>query len=163
MGRRYVLRYAVLRPASARSSLHPPAALASRLLALLFLGRLSIVALLVSGFAMVFLGFGGFATCWCLYPRDDGAGHCHDRDLTPISISHLASGFDVLWLTTEWSAAEKSIRQIRLLVGSNLVFGLVNRGDRCKRTLLRLGGAPGAGCAGWCGDDYNNVWAQGGM
>jgi uncharacterized membrane protein len=85
---------------------------------------LSILALLVSGFAMVFLGFGGFATV--------GA---HVRVMMVLGIVMMViytylyfapwQRFRRAVLTTDWSAAGKTLGQIRLLVGFNLVLGLV--------------------------------------
>jgi uncharacterized membrane protein len=84
---------------------------------------LSIAALLVSGFAMVFLGFGGFA-----------AAGIYVRAMTALGIIMMVI-YTYLYFAPwqrfrravsmgDWSAADKDIRQIRLLVGFNLVLGL---------------------------------------
>ena len=85
---------------------------------------LSIAVLLASGFAMVFLGFGGFATV--------GA---YVRVMMALGIVMMVIYtylYVVPWRrfaravsTADWPAANKHIGQIRLLVGSNLVLGLV--------------------------------------
>ena len=85
---------------------------------------LSIAVLLASGFAMVFLGFGGFATV--------GA---YVRVMMALGIVMMVIYtylYFVPWRrfrravsTADWPAANKHIGQIRLLVGSNLVLGLV--------------------------------------
>ncbi len=85
---------------------------------------LSIAVLLASGFVMVFLGFGGFATV--------GA---YVRVMMALGIVMMVIYtylYVVPWRrfaravsTADWPAANKHIGQIRLLVGSNLVLGLV--------------------------------------
>jgi uncharacterized membrane protein len=84
---------------------------------------LSIAVLLASGFAMVFLGFGGFATA--------GA---YVRVMMAIGIVMMVIYtylYFVPWWrfrravsTTDWPAADQHISQIRPLVGLNLVLGL---------------------------------------
>ena len=84
---------------------------------------LSIAALLVSGFAMVFIGYGGFA-------------------VLPLNISLMMSVgvlmaaiftyiYFVPWqglrrgvAAADWPGAERSIRKIRRLVGLNLLLGV---------------------------------------
>jgi uncharacterized membrane protein len=85
---------------------------------------LSIAVLLASGFAMVFVGFGGFATV--------GA---YVRVMMALGIVMMVIYtylYVVPWRrfaravsTADWPAGNKHIGQIRLLVGSNLVLGLV--------------------------------------
>jgi uncharacterized membrane protein len=84
---------------------------------------LSIAVLLASGFAMVFLGFGGFATV--------GA---YVRVMMALGIVMMAIYtylYFVPWRrfrravsTADWPAAGQHISQIRPLVGLNLVLGL---------------------------------------
>jgi uncharacterized membrane protein len=84
---------------------------------------LSIAVLLASGFAMVFLGFGGFATV--------GA---YIRTMMALGIVMMVIYtylYFVPWQrfrravsTADWPAAHQHIGQIRLLVGLNLVLGL---------------------------------------
>jgi uncharacterized membrane protein len=84
---------------------------------------LSIAVLLTSGFAMVFLGFGGFATV--------GAYVRAMMVLGIVMMVIYAYLYFVPWQrfrravsASDWGAASKHIGQIRLLVGSNLVLGL---------------------------------------
>jgi uncharacterized membrane protein len=84
---------------------------------------LSIAVLLASGFAMVFLGFGGFATAGA-YVRAMMA-------LGIVMMLIYAYLYFVPWQrfrravsTADWLAADRHIRHIRRLVGSNLVLGL---------------------------------------
>jgi uncharacterized membrane protein len=84
---------------------------------------LSIAALLASGFSMVFLGFGGFATV--------GA---YVRVMMALGIVMMVIYtylYFVPWQrfrravsTGDWPAAHKHLSQIRLLIGLNLVLGL---------------------------------------
>jgi uncharacterized membrane protein len=85
---------------------------------------LSIAALLASGFSMVFLGFGGFATVGAYVRVMMALGI-----LMVVIYTYL---YVVPWQrfrravsTADWLAAHKHIGQIRLLVGFNLVLGLV--------------------------------------
>jgi uncharacterized membrane protein len=85
---------------------------------------LSIAVLLASGFAMVFLGFGGFATVGAYVRVMMALGVVMMVIYTYLYIvpwRHFARAV----LTADWPAANKHIGQIRLLVGSNLVLGLV--------------------------------------
>ncbi len=84
---------------------------------------LSITVLLASGFAMVFLGFGGFATV--------GAYVRAMMVLGIVMVVIYTYLYFVPWerfrravSTVDWPAAAKHIGQIRLLVGLNLVLGL---------------------------------------
>jgi len=82
-----------------------------------------IAALLASGFAMVFLVFGGFAT---VGP--------HVRAMMALGIVMMvvyAYVYFVLWprfrravSTSDWGVAGKHLGQIRVLVGLNLALGL---------------------------------------
>jgi uncharacterized membrane protein len=85
---------------------------------------LSIVALLVSGFAMVLIGFGGFASL----------GH-YINVMMAVGIvmmllfAHVFFGpwkrFRRAAAAANWTEAERNIKQIRILVMVNLVLGLV--------------------------------------
>jgi uncharacterized membrane protein len=84
---------------------------------------LCIAALLASGFAMVFLGFGSFATVGA-YVRVMMA-------LGIVMMVIYAYLYFVPWQrfrravsTADWLVAATHIRQLRLLVGSNLILGL---------------------------------------
>jgi uncharacterized membrane protein len=84
---------------------------------------LAIAVLLASGLAMVFIGFGGFATV---------GAYVHVMMVLGILMIMIYTYlYFVPWQrfrravsTTDWAAAQKHIKQIRLLVGSNLVLGL---------------------------------------
>jgi uncharacterized membrane protein len=85
---------------------------------------LSVAVLLVSGFAMVFLGFGGFA----------GVGrYVHIMMAVGILMTLIyAHLYFASWqrfrravATADWPTAAKNIDQIRLLVTVNLVLGLI--------------------------------------
>jgi uncharacterized membrane protein len=85
---------------------------------------LSILALLVSGFAMVFLGFGGFAAV---------GSHVHIMmALGIVMMVIFAYLYFAPWRhfrravpATDWPVAGKNIWQIRLLVTVNLVLGVI--------------------------------------
>ena len=84
---------------------------------------LSVAALLGSGLAMVFAGFGGFA------------GTAYIRAMMTLGIIMIlifAHVYFAPWqrfqravATSDWPAAAKAIEQIRLLVGINLILGLL--------------------------------------
>ena len=85
---------------------------------------LSIAALLVSGFAMVMIGFGGFASL----------GHYINVMMAVGIVMMLlfAHVFFAPWkrfrravAAANWPEAERNIKQIRILVTVNLVLGLV--------------------------------------
>jgi uncharacterized membrane protein len=85
---------------------------------------LSIVALLVSGFAMVMFGFGGFAAL----------GHYINVMMAVgivmmLMFAHVFFGpwkrFRRAVAAANWTEAERNIKQIRILVTVNLVLGLV--------------------------------------
>ena len=84
---------------------------------------LSIAVLLASGFSMVFLGFGGFATVGAYVRAMMALGM-----VMMVIYTYL---YFVPWQrfrravsAADWAVAEKHIKQIRRLVGSNLVLGL---------------------------------------
>jgi uncharacterized membrane protein len=84
---------------------------------------LIITVLLASGFAMVFLGFGGFAKVGVYIRTMMMSGI-----LMMVIYTYL---YVVPWqrfrravLSADWPAASKPLEQIRLLVGANLVLGL---------------------------------------
>ena len=85
---------------------------------------LSIAALLVSGFAMVLIGFGGFASL---------AHYINVMMAVGIVMMLLfAHVFFAPWkrfrgavAAANWTEAERNIKQIRILVTVNLVLGLV--------------------------------------
>ena len=85
---------------------------------------LSVAALLVSGFAMVMVGFGGFAAL----------GHYINVMMAVGIVMMLLFGhvffgpfkrFRRAVAAADWSEAERNIRQIRILVMVNLLLGLV--------------------------------------
>ena len=85
---------------------------------------LCVAALLVSGFAMVFLGFGGFAAVGAYVHAMMAAGI-----LMMAIYAYLYFGpwqrFDSAVKAADWAAAEKTIGRIRLFVTINLILGLV--------------------------------------
>jgi uncharacterized membrane protein len=116
--------HVILRPSA--GALDPPTRLAlwQRVLGRFFMWVwLSIAALLLSGFAMVFIGYGGFA-------------------VLPTNISLMmtvgvlmAAIFSYIYFVpwhsfrrsvaaTDWPGADHSIKNIRRLVGVNLLLGL---------------------------------------
>jgi uncharacterized membrane protein len=116
--------HVVLRPSAVALDLPTRLALWERVLGRFFMWVwLSIAALLLSGFAMVFIGYGGFA-------------------VLPTNISLMmavgllmAAVFSYVYLVpwprfhhaaaaTDWPVAEQSIKRIRGLVGLNLLLGL---------------------------------------
>jgi len=115
----------VLRPAT--GPLEPPVRLAlwERVLSSFFLWVwAAVVILLVSGFAMVIWGFGGFSTVGTYVQVMMGVGI-----LMMLIFGHL---YFVPWQrfgravdAAEWPTAAKHIDQIRLLVTINLVLGLI--------------------------------------
>ena len=117
--------YVVLRPST--GPLEPPVRLAlwDRVFARFFLWVwLSVAALLVSGLVMVFAAFGGFA----------GTG-AYVRAMMTLGIIMILIFVHVYFApwrrfhravaTADWPAAGKAIEQIRLLVGVNLILGLI--------------------------------------
>ena len=115
----------VLRPAT--GPLEPPVRLAlwERVLSGFFLWVwATVVILLVSGFAMVIWGFGGFSAVGTYVQVMMGVGI-----LMMLIFGHL---YFVPWQrfgravdAAEWPTAAKHIDQIRLLVTINLVLGLI--------------------------------------
>jgi uncharacterized membrane protein len=116
--------YAILRPGM--GSLEPAIRLPlwHRVFARFFLWVwLSIAVLLVSGFAMIFLGFGGLATVGTYVRAMMALGIVMMVIYTYLYFAPWQQ-FRRAVSTADWSGADKNIRQIRLLVGSNLVLGL---------------------------------------
>ena len=116
--------HVVLRPSAGALDLPTRLALWSRVLRSFFMWVwLSIAALLVSGFAMVVIGYGGFA-------------------VLPVNITLMMTVgvvmaaifiyiYGVPWqrfrrgvAAADWPSAEQNIRNIRRLVGLNLLLGL---------------------------------------
>ncbi len=84
----------------------------------------SIAALLASGFAMVMAGFGGFAKLPHYINTMMAVGI--------VMVAIFAHVYFAPWqrfrravVAADWSAAERSVTQIRLLVMINLLLGLV--------------------------------------
>jgi uncharacterized membrane protein len=72
---------------------------------------------------MVFLGFGGFATVGAYVRAMMALGIIMMVIYTYLYFAPWQR-FRRAVSTADWSAADKNIRQIRLLVGTNLVIGL---------------------------------------
>jgi uncharacterized membrane protein len=116
--------YAVLRPAV--GPLEPAIRLPlwHRVFSRFFLWAwLSIALLLASGFVMVFLGFGGFATVGAYVRTMMALGIVMTVIYTYLYFAPWQR-FHRAVLAADWPVADKNIRQIRLLVGSNLVLGV---------------------------------------
>jgi uncharacterized membrane protein len=117
--------HVVLRPSAI--TLDPPARLAlwERVLGRFFVWVwISIAALLVSGFAMIVLGFGGFAA---LRPYINVM-----MTVGIVMVLIFAHLYFAPWqrfrravAAADWTQAERNIRQIRLMVQVNLLLGLV--------------------------------------
>ena len=115
----------VLRPATGPLEAPVRLALWERVLSSFFLWVwAAVVILLVSGFAMVIWGFGGFSTVGTYVQVMMGIGI-----LMMLIFGHL---YFVPWQrfgravdAAEWPTAAKHIDQIRLLVTINLVLGLI--------------------------------------
>ncbi len=116
--------HVVLRPSTGALDQSTRLALWDRVLGRFFTWVwLSIAALLLSGFAMVFIGYGGFA----VLPRNISL---------MMSVGMLMAAiftyiYFVPWqrfhrgvLAADWPGAEQSIKKIRRLVGLNLLLGL---------------------------------------
>jgi uncharacterized membrane protein len=114
----------VLRPSAGALDLPTRLALWERVLRSFFMWVwLSIAALLFSGFAMVFIGYGGFA----VLPPNISLMMAVGVLMAAIFIYI----YGVPWqrfrrgvAAADWPSAEVSIRQIRRLVGLNLLLGL---------------------------------------
>ena len=114
----------VLRPSA--GALDPPMRLAlwDRVLGRFFMWVwLSIAALLTSGFAMVFIGYGGFA----VLPRNISLM----MTVGVLMVAIFTYIYFIPWqrlhrgvAAADWPAADHSIRKIRRLVGLNLLLGL---------------------------------------
>jgi len=115
----------VLRPATGPLEAPVRLALWERVLSSFFLWVwAAVVILLVSGFAMVIWGFGGFSTVGTYVQVMMGVGI-----LMMLIFGHL---YFVPWQrfgravdAAEWPTAAKHIDQIRLLVTINLILGLI--------------------------------------
>jgi uncharacterized membrane protein len=115
----------VLRPSAGPLDTATRLALWGRVLGRFFIWVwVSIVALLVSGFAMVMIGFGGFATL---------AHYINVMMAVGILMMMLfAHVYFAPWkrfrravAAADWAMAERNIKQIRILVMVNLLLGLV--------------------------------------
>ncbi|MGO9459547.1 MAG: CopD family protein [Rhodomicrobium sp.] len=86
--------------------------------------QLSVAAILVSGFAMISLGFGGFAGATASVNAMMAAGI-----VMALVYGYIYFGpwqrFNRAVPAADWAAAEKAIGQIRPLVRFNLVLGLI--------------------------------------
>jgi uncharacterized membrane protein len=116
--------YAILRPGVAQLELSIRLPLWHMVFSRFFLWVwLSIATLLASGFAMVFLGFGGFAAVGIYVRTMMAVGIVMTVIYTYLYFAPWRR-FRRAVSTINWSVAEKNIRQIRLLVGINLILGL---------------------------------------
>ncbi len=116
--------HVVLRPSAGALEQPMRLALWGRVLGRFFMWVwLSIVALLVSGFVMVFIGYGGFAVLPANISLMMGVGVLMTAIFTYIYFGpwqRLRRGVAV----ADWPGAESSIKRIRRLVGVNLLLGL---------------------------------------
>jgi uncharacterized membrane protein len=85
---------------------------------------LSIAALLISGFAMVMIGFGGFATLGHYINVMMALGFVMMLIFAHVYFSPWRR-FRVAVAAANWTEAERNIKQIRTLVMVNLLLGLV--------------------------------------
>jgi uncharacterized membrane protein len=116
--------HVILRPSAGALDLPMRLALWERVLRRFFMWVwLSIAALLISGFAMVFIGYGGFAV---LPPNISLM-----MTVGVLMAAIFTYVFFVPWQrfrrgvgAADWPSAEHSIRTIRRLVGLNLLLGL---------------------------------------
>ena len=116
--------HVVLRPSAGPLDLPTRLALWERVLGRFFMWVwLSIAALLLSGFAMVFIGYGGFAVLPTNISLMMTVGVVMAAIFTYI--------YGVPWqrfrrgvAAADWPGAERSIQRIRRLVGVNLLLGL---------------------------------------
>jgi uncharacterized membrane protein len=85
---------------------------------------LSVAVLLVSGFLMILFGLGGFAAVGIYVHAMLALGI-----VMMMIYAHLYFApwrrFHCAVLNIDWSAAETNLRQIRMIVGINLVLGLI--------------------------------------
>jgi uncharacterized membrane protein len=117
--------YVVLRPSAGPLDPAVRLALWQRVFARFFMWVwLSVAVLLVSGFTMVFIGYGGFAQ----------TGSYIRAMMTLGIVMMLIYGhlYFVPWqrfrravTAADWPTAEANIRQIRIIVGVNLILGLI--------------------------------------
>lgn len=116
--------HVILRPSAGGLDVPTRLALWDRVLGRFFLWVwLSILALLVSGFAMVFIGYGGFA----VLPPNISLMMTVGVVMTAIFAYIYFGPWPRLRryvAAAEWPGAEHSIKSIRRLVGLNLLLGL---------------------------------------
>jgi uncharacterized membrane protein len=116
--------HVILRPSAGALDLPTRLALWGRVLGRFFMWVwLSIAALLVSGFAMVFIGYGGFA----FLPTNISLMMTVGVLMAAIFIYIYFGPWQRLRrgvAAGDWPGAEHSIRTIRRLVGLNLLLGL---------------------------------------
>jgi uncharacterized membrane protein len=115
--------HVVLRPSAGALELPTRLALWERVLGRFFMWVwLSIAALLLSGFAMVFIGYGGFAVLPTNISLMMTVGL-----LMAVIFSYIYFGpwprFRHGVAAADWPGAEQSIKKIRRLVGVNLLLG----------------------------------------
>jgi uncharacterized membrane protein len=116
--------HVVLRPSAGALDLPTRLALWDRVLGRFFLWVwLSIASLLLSGFAMVFIGYGGFG----FLPRNISLM----MTVGVLMAAIFTYIYGVPWqrfrravAAADWPGAEHSIKEIRRLVGLNLLLGL---------------------------------------
>ena len=116
--------HVVLRPSAGALDQPTRLALWDRVLGRFFMWVwLSIVALLLSGFAMVFIGYGGFA----VLPRNISLM----MTVGVLMVAIFTYIYFIPWqglhrgvAAADWPAADHSIKRIRRLVGLNLLLGL---------------------------------------
>jgi uncharacterized membrane protein len=117
--------HVVLRPSAGALDLPTRLMLWDRVLGRFFMWVwLSIAALLLSGFAMVFIGYGGFALLPPNISLMMGVGVLMAAIFTYVYFGPwqaLRRGV----AAADWPGAEHGIRKIRRLVGLNLLLGLV--------------------------------------
>jgi uncharacterized membrane protein len=116
--------HVVLRPSVGALDLPTRLALWERVLGRFFMWVwLSIAALLLSGFAMVFIGYGGFA----VLPTNISLMMSVGLVMAAV-FSYVYFGpwprFHRAVAAADWPGAEQSIKKIRGLVGVNLLLGL---------------------------------------
>ena len=113
----------ILRPSAGALDLPARLALWDRVLGRFFMWVwLSIAALLLSGFAMVFIGYGGFAVLPPNISLMMTVGVVMAAIFTYIYFFHWHR-FHRGVTAADWPSAEHSIRKIRRLVGLNLLLG----------------------------------------
>jgi uncharacterized membrane protein len=115
----------VLRPAAGPLDSPIRLALWERVLSRFFIWVwVSIAVLLVSGFAMVMIGFGGFAALRHYINLMMALGIVMMMIFAHIYFAPWKR-FRRAVIATDWTAAERNIKQIRILVMVNLLLGLI--------------------------------------